>query len=189
MKNNLMMIMLAMALQLPAASAYSQAEENLYLGLQYAVAEYNENGISPTFNPAALVGRVGYFLHPSFSVEGRFGFGLSDDTNFVPEFGVGGIDATLELDSIFGLYGTGHIKLGQSSSIYGILGVSSVKATASVPAFPAARLAEDESSVSYGVGAEVGLGKNIGLNIEYLRYLDKSDFELDAIAAGVVFGF
>ena len=42
---------------------------------------------------------------------------------------------------------------------------------------------------SYGIGADIGIGNNVALNIEYMRYLDKSDYDLDAVAVGAVFSF
>ena len=42
---------------------------------------------------------------------------------------------------------------------------------------------------SYGIGVDIGIGSNVALNIEYIRYLDKSEFDLDAVAVGAVFSF
>jgi opacity protein-like surface antigen len=50
-------------------------------------------------------------------------------------------------------------------------------------------VSDDESSVSYGVGADVGIGKNIALNIEYMRYLDKSSYDFDMIGLGASYSF
>jgi opacity protein-like surface antigen len=47
----------------------------------------------------------------------------------------------------------------------------------------------DNSSISFGVGADFGIGSNVTLNIEYLRYLDDSDYDLDAVAVGAVYSF
>ena len=167
----------------------ADSEGKRYIGIQYGVADYSEKGISKNFNPTALIGRYGYYFYPSLSIEGRLGFGVRDDTKFVREFGTSGLDATLELGSILGIYGTGHISLAESLSLYGILGVSRVEATASVPAFPAADSTEDEVSFSYGIGTDISLGKNIALNIEYMKYLDKDNLDLGVIGAGVVFNF
>lgn len=189
MKSKLKMIALASMLVLFSGEGIAGSEGGTYIGVQYGIGDYNEDGISKSFNPTALIGRFGYFFHSSFSIEGRLGLGLNDDKQFLPEFGVGGLDAELELDSIMGIYGTGHYDLTESSSIYGVLGVSRVKGTTSVPAFPAALATEEENSVSYGIGADIGVGRNIALNIEYIRYLDKSSFDLDALGIGAVFSF
>jgi opacity protein-like surface antigen len=189
MKNKTMFILLAGMLMLTTGNTVLATEAESYIGVQYGYGDYNEDGMSETFNPTALIGRFGYFFHPNFSVEGRLGFGLQDDTQqFVTSIGTA-VDARLDIDHVVGLYGTGHINLTESISFYGVLGASSVKATASLPGFPAASVSDDESSVSYGVGADVGIGKNIALNVEYMRYLEKSSYDLDMLGVGAVFSF
>jgi opacity protein-like surface antigen len=189
MKNKLIFITLASMLLFVTESAIAGSADETYIGVQYAVGNYDENGISEDFNPTVFVGRFGRYFTPNFSVEGRLGLGLQDDTQFLPEFGVGGMDATLELDSIIGVYATGHINLTESTSIYGLLGVSRVKGATSVPAIPGLKSTEDNSGLSYGIGADVGIGNNVALNIEYVQYLDKSDFDLGMLGLGVVFSF
>lgn len=190
MNNKLLLIVLASTLLFDTGTAIASSEDKSYFGIQYGVGDYSENNISKTFKPTVLIGRFGYYFRPSFSIEGRFGLGMQGDTQFLPEFGASGLDATLELDSILGVYGTGRINLTESSSLYGVLGVSRVKAPASVPAFPAAISTTDgSSSVSYGVGADIGFGKKTLLNIELMRYLDKNSHDLNVIGVGAVFRF
>ena len=189
MKNKQLSILLASSLIFLTGTGIAGPEDNGYIGVQYGIGNYSEKNISKDFKPTALITRFGYYFHPNYSVEGRLGFGLQDDTQFLPEFGVAGLDAKFELDSIMGVYGTGHFNLSESSSLYGVLGVSGVEVTTSVPAFPAATSTGDETSISYGIGADIGIGKNFILNIEYMKYLDKDNFDLGVIGAGAVFNF
>jgi opacity protein-like surface antigen len=189
MNNRIMMTLQAAAFVFVANGAVAATADSTYIGVQYAYGDYDEDGISETFNPTSLIGRFGYFFHPNFSIEGRLGFGLQDDTQFVSSVGLSGIEARLDVDHVVGLYGTGHINLTDAISFYGVLGASSVKATASIPSIPALTVSDDESSVSYGVGADVGIGKNIALNIEYMRYLDKSSYDFDMIGLGASYSF
>jgi opacity protein-like surface antigen len=189
MKSKMIYRLLAGVFVLIATETIAATEGSSYITVQYGYGDYNEDGINETFNPTALVGRFGYFFHPAFSIEARLGLGLQDDTQFVSSIGLNGIDARLDLDHIVGLYGTGHINLTDSISFYGVLGASSVKATASIPSIPALTASDDESSVSYGVGADVGISKNIALNIEYMRYLEKSNYDFDMIGLGATFSF
>ncbi len=188
MKNNLISLALASSLLLATGAGTAGTEGENYVGAQYAVSYYNEDGISKEFSPTLVIARLGRFFTPNFAIEGRLGFGLQDDTQFLAEFG-SGYDATVELERVVGLYATGHINLTESASIYGVLGASKVKGTTSVPSFAGLEASGDESSVSYGIGADIGIGSNVALNIEYIRYLDKSEFDLDAVAVGVVFSF
>ncbi len=189
MNNKLIPIMLASTLMLLSEVGIADSEGKSYFGVQYAIGNYSEKNISEDFKPTALVGRFGYFFHPSYSIEGRIGTGLQEDTQFLPEFGVGGLDATFDLDSIMGVYGRGHINLTKSSSLYGVLGVTKVEATVSVPGLPAAELTSDESGVSYGIGADIAVSKSFLLNIEYMRYLDKDNLDLGVAGAGVTINF
>ena len=189
MKIKMMFTLLAGALALVARMGMATTEGESYIGVQYGIGYYDEDGISETFNPTALIGRFGYYFHPNLSVEGRLGLGLQDDTQFVSSIGLNGIDARLDIDHIVGLYGKGHINLTESISFYGVLGASSVKATASIPSIPALEASDDESSISYGVGADFGVSKDIALNVEYMRYLDKSSYDFSMIGLGAVFSF
>jgi len=187
MKNKLIFIALAGSLFLVTGTGVAGTEGEYYFGLQYAEGDYEEDGISETFNPTLLVGRFGRFLTPNFSIEGRLGFDQDDDTQNLPE--LGNRDATLELERLYGLYGTGHINITESSSIYGVLGFSEVKGTASIPSIPGLESTEENSSVSYGIGADIGIGSSWALNIEYIRYLDDDDFDLDVTNVGATFRF
>lgn len=187
MKNKLIFVVLASSLLLVTGTGVAGTEGEYYFGLQYAEGDYEEDGISETFNPTLLVGRFGRFFTPNFSIEGRLGFDQDDDTQNLSEFG--NRDATLELERLYGLYGTGHINITESSSIYGVLGFSEVKGTTSIPSIPGLESTEENSSVSYGIGADIGIGSSWALNIEYIRYLDDDDFDLDAASIGATFSF
>lgn len=187
MKNQLISITLAGSLCLVTGTGIAGTAGESYFGLQYGYGNYDEDGISETYESTLLVGRFGRFLTPNFAIEGRLGTGLDDDTYNLPEFG--DRDVTLEMDSMFGLYGTGHFNFTESSSIYGVLGVSQVKLTSSMPDFPAVEETESNSSVSYGIGADIGIGSSWALNIEYIQYLDKDDFDFGVASAGASFSF
>jgi len=187
MKNKLIFIALAGSLFLVTGTGVAGTEGEYYFGLQYAEGDYEEDGISETFNPTLLVGRFGRFITPNFSIEGRLGFDQDDDTQNLSEFG--NRDVTLELDKLYGLYGTGHINITKSSSIYGVLGFSKVEGIAYIPSIPGLESEEDISSVSYGIGADIGIGSSWALNIEYIRYLEDDDYNLDAANIGATFSF
>jgi hypothetical protein len=187
-KKSLISIALASSLLLTTGTGIAGTEGETYVGVQYAASSYNEDGISKEFNPSLGIARFGRFLAPNISIEGRVGFGPRDDTQFLAELG-SGYDATLDLNRLFGVYATGHINLTESASIYGVAGASKVKGTTSVPAFSGLESTENNSSISYGIGADIGIGSNVALNVEYMRYLDKSSFDLDAIAVGALFSF
>jgi len=189
MKNKLGLIALAGLLISVAESGMASSENKMYVGLQYGVGEYSESGVSEDFETSTLMGRIGYNINSNFSIEGRLGTSLEDDEHFLPELCICGSDVTLEVDSIIGIYGRGHYDLSEYFSIYGVLGASQVKATVSLSDFPNADNTETESSASFGLGVDIAFSKQWAFNIEYIRYLDKDDFDLDIASAGVTFGF
>ena len=186
MKNKSILVVLASVLMFVAKTGMATSLDEYYFGIQYGTGDYDEDGHSKSFNPTALAARFGGYFNPNFSVEGRVLTGLEDDTQFMPELGV---DFTLELDTIMGVYALGHANLTESSSIYGLMGISKIKAKAYVPGIPAARSNSSDSSFSYGVGADFGISNNVALNLEYTQYLNKSNADLSLIGLGVTFSF
>ncbi len=164
--------------------------EGAYAGIQYALFDLSADGISESFGPTGLIGRAGSNLNQYVSIEGRLGIGLSDDTITVTD-GVTTASVTVELDTLIGLYGAGRVPLGKSSSLYALVGLTQVNATVSAPAAGPgfAPVSDDEADVSYGIGADIGILYNLYVNVEYVQYIDKSDFDFSAVALGVKFGF
>lgn len=189
MKNKLVYITLACSLLMFNHLAIAQPYGDYYAGAQYAQGDYNEKGLSANFEPSMVVGRFGKFFNPHVAVEARLGMGLDEDTQFIPEQGLAGIDGTLELNSLIGIFLTGHLNLTDSSSVYAIVGTSRAEAEASAPAFPADSSTDTESDLSYGAGANIGILNNIALNIEYMQYFDADYFDLSTVAVGVLVRF
>lgn len=181
MLNKITTIGVVLAVVLSTSTVFAgQVVGSKYAGLQYAISDYSEDGLSAEPNPTALVGRLGVNLTDIFSIEGRLGLGLQDDT-----VNIFGTDVTMEIDSLIGVYGAGHIYLNKNSSVYGLLGLTRAEATISSPGFTSQ--SDDETGLSFGVGADIGIGNGVALNIEYVQYLNKSDFDFSALAFGVKF--
>ena len=187
MKNKWIIPLLVSMLIFVTGNAIADATDKSYFGIQYGAGDYSEEGISKDYAPGVFVMRLGRYVKPSFSVEARLGNGPDGDTHVLPEFS--GNNVSLELDTVLGIYGVGHLVLTESSSIYGLLGVSKVSGTASVQGIPALRISESNSSFSYSIGADVDITDSVALNIEYMRYLDKSKMDLDIIALGLMLSF
>ena len=144
-----------------------------------AIAETDNSpymGISPT----TLVARVGRYYRSHYSLEGRLAIPLQDDTGTTPAG-----DTTVGLFGVFGAYGTARMTLLKRYSLYGIAGVSAVSWEVEV-----SNVGRSDTDIgfSYGAGLDIGFGRS-ALNIEYLSYLDATDFELDAFALGLTITF
>ncbi|GHA85489.1 porin family protein [Modicisalibacter luteus] len=155
-----------------------------YAGGQYAWATYDESGTSIDVEPAAIVARFGHFVVDNFALEGRVGTGIADDT-----VSVSGIDVEGEIDHLIGAYGVGYLPLGDSPvSLYGLVGFTQGEATLSAPGY-GVEASESDSGFSYGVGIEGHFTRQISANLEYVSYLDKSDYEVTAVSLGMNYHF
>ena len=155
-----------------------------YVGGQYSWLTYDVSGVDTDLKPTAAVARVGHFVVDHFAIEARAGTGVSDDTvHFGP------IDATGEVDHMFGLYGVGYLPLGDAPvSLYGLAGFTRAKATLSSNALNYSE-SDSDSGFSYGIGIQGHFTPQFSVNLEYTSYLDKSDYDVTSIGLGANFHF
>lgn len=186
----IVMIGVVVSLGFMSGNAFAGLTQGAYAGIQYASVDFSFQDISEDFSPTGLIGRAGSNINRYVSIEGRLGIGLSDDTITATD-GTTTASVSLELDTLIGLYGVGHVPFGESSSIYALVGFTQIDGTASasVTGFGSASVSDDESDLSYGIGADIGILYNVAVNVEYVQYIDKSDFDVSAIAIGLKFGF
>ncbi len=190
MLHRIVTIGLVVSLGSMSGNAFAGLTPGAYAGIQYAITDFSFEGVSEDFSPTGIIGRAGSNLNQYFSIEGRLGLGLSDDTVTVTD-ATTNASVSIELDTLIGLYGVGRVPLGKSSSIYAVIGVTQIDATASasLTGIGSASLSEDESDFSYGIGADIGILYNLWVNVEYVQYIDKTDIDVSAIALGLKFGF
>jgi len=168
-----------------ASSLASAAQEgDNYVGVQQGIFAYEESGVD-TLHPTAVIGRLGRYGNEEIALEARFGMGLTeDDTN------ISGVDVDLELDRIFGVYGVGHIPFGEAFSVYALAGFTAVKVTATGSYMGnSMSFSDDDNGFSFGLGAQLNLGKTLSIHGEYINYLDGDFYDLEAISGGVTFAF
>lgn len=102
---------------------------------------------------------------------------------------MGDISVELEVDTVLGLYLVGQTTAGGAVSVYGIVGFTLVDFTVDVDGgiLGSGSDSDDESDLSYGFGANFDVSDKVSLNIEFMQYLDKDDFEASAVSVGVLF--
>ena len=188
MNFRIVMIGLVVLLGSMTGNAFAGLTEGAYVGIQYSSFDFSFDNVSEDFSPTGLVGRAGSNINRYISIEGRLGIGLSDDT-VTASNGVTTESVSIELDTLIGVYGVGRMPLGKSSSIYALVGLTQVDATKSTSATGFGAVSDDESDLSYGIGADIGILYNVWVNVEYVQYIDKSDIDVSAIALGMKFGF
>lgn len=171
-------ILLGCALAALSANALADADKTGrgYLGAIYTAVKVSPEGDSD-IDLGGLGVRGGYYFNKYFSVEGRLSFGVSDDT-------VQG--ETVELDSLFGIYAVGHWPLSDQFQLYGLIGGSKLEVKAP-------QGSEDDSGLSYGVGAEFDMTNNWSLGVEYTSYLQDGEVyggnKFDATGLGVTLNY
>jgi hypothetical protein len=160
-----------------AGNVYS-AEGDVYLGIGYGMVTSSVSGL-PDFEPTALVVRYGNFTTDNFAAEVRLGTGLSDDTQ---DIGLG-VDVTIDIDQILGLYGSYYSGTSSSTTrAYGILGFTQGEFTVSGPAFGS--FSDSDSDISFGLGVNFAIGENGVINLEYMDYMEIEGTDITAIAIG-----
>lgn len=92
--------------------------------------------------------------------------------------GGGGSDGPAELDYLVGAYAKGILPVADQFRLYGLAGFTEVD-------FDIDR----ESGFSYGAGAEYDLTPALALGADYMRYLDKSSYDFDAVSVGLRYRF
>jgi len=156
----------------------------MYGGLQYAATTYSTG--TEEYDIGLVVGRFGFHFSDNLSVEGRVGAGVSDDSVSGTVSGFA-YTTTLEIDQVLGLYAVGHLPMGPMLKLYGFAGINQVSTTLTVdiPVISSTTTTSgDDSSVSYGVGADISMGI-IDINIEYVTYFKDGDDDISGIAVGV----
>ncbi|WP_431024013.1 porin family protein [Halomonas sp. H5] len=143
-----------------------------YVGGDVMFWDLDPKGASSA-NDVGLRLRGGVQLNDYFAVEGHLGTGGSDT--------VQGVEA--ELDYLVGGFAKGILPISQEFRLYGLLGYSEVDFD-----FSPGGSARDDG-FSYGAGAEFEVAPNLSVGADYIRYLDKSDANVDAASVGVRYQF
>jgi len=166
---------LAAALALVAAPSQVLAQQSkvdtIYVGLDVHGWRFNPDRGS-SWSDIGIRGRAGYQFLDQIAAEVHLATGGSDRANGV----------RLEMDLLAGVFLRGDIPLSRYFSLYGLLGVSYLDYTV-------ARSSEDETSISFGLGADYQLTGNTYLSADYIRYVNDSDFDYDAFNVGARWRF
>ena len=135
-----------------------------YVGLSLGSLQYKEDGLD-SINPGTALVRLGVPLGRNLALEGRAGGGLGSSSS--RGYGV-------TLDSFYAAYVKGSLPLGPLFSLYGVGGVAGVNLRRDF----GVRDTRD-TGLSFGVGADVNLGRGLGVNIEWTRLPSGSNAGFD----------
>lgn len=159
-----------------STAGFAQAQE-MYVGGNYAMLEYSEDGISDEASPDAIYGRFGVFFNENISLEGRLGLGVGED-----EITAFSIPVDVSVETFYSIIGRAGFEAGDVFYPYVAIGYTRGEVEAEAAGFS---VSESESDVSLGVGADFRVSDAVSVNLEYMNYYDKDGAELSGFALGV----
>lgn len=166
-------LLLASAAQ---AQSFQAGYPQGYIGADAMAWNLDFDGVDSDFNSLGLRLVAGMKLDDYLAVELHGATGGSD-SNY-------GLD--IELDYLVGGFLKGIVPLGESARLFGLLGYSEVKITAS--GYGLSESGRDDD-ISFGAGAEFDVSDNLAISADITRYLSKSDYDLDAYSVGLRYRF
>lgn len=157
-----------------SAMAAEDSHKKPYLGFDANIQNF-DNG-SDSLNPAAVTFKGGAFFHQYVAAEARLGFGVATDS-------VGGMDVMTDY------YAGAYVRLAAQMdklSPYLIGGFTAAKAS-----YSGGGVSEsiNKSGLSYGAGLDYKFGEHYAATVEWMKLVDKSDFDLSSINVGVKYLF
>ena len=172
-------ILLASVLAFVGTSAQAQ----MYGEVGYAVinVKQNVNGNEFKGKPNAIRGILGFEFHRNLAIEGMAAFGVRDGDLKVNGQSITGVK--LELDNAFGLYVKPKARLNDSLEVFARAGAMRMAGTGSAAGFGSIR--ESETSLSWGAGLSYSITQAVGLNVDYMQYLNKDGFTAKGLTVGV----
>jgi hypothetical protein len=135
-----------------------------------------------SFTMQGLMLRAAYEFSPALSVEAHLGT-TEDDTQTT--FG-GTVPVTLQINALGGVYGKYSWIYSQKQGwarFYGLLGMSFVDVEAKGQGMTAN---DNDTGLSYGVGLDLFGSDRTAIVLEWVRYLDQSDYTIETPMIGVV---
>lgn len=135
-----------------------------------------------SFSMQGLMVRAAYEISPAFSVEGHLG---TTDKDEQTTFG-GTVPVSLRVNALGGVFAKYSWIYSQRigwARFYGLLGASFVDVEAKGQGTTAN---DSETGLSYGVGLDLFGSDRTAIVLEWVRYLDQSDYTIDTPMIGVV---
>lgn len=158
-----------------AQDMYKTGMGGAYAGLNYTFLNLETGNADADVD--TLSAKIGVMATPYLGFEARGGFGVNDER-------IRGVDYSL--DNFFGGYATFNLANESPITPYVIAGFTRVEIEANSFLGSAT---EDETDVSFGIGMTMEFAPNLSGNLEYMRYYEDSDAEIDGLGIGIQVNF
>ncbi len=135
-----------------------------------------------SFNMKGVMARAAYEISRELAVEAHIG---TTDDDQSTTFG-GAVPVSLRINvlaGVFAKYSWVHEETRGWARLYGLLGASFVDVEAEAQSTTAN---DNDTGLSYGVGVDLFGSDRTAIVLEWVRYLDKSNFTIDTPMVGVV---
>jgi hypothetical protein len=132
--------------------------------------DYSDYDVSPT----ALNLRIGSQFDENFAGEVRVGFGLSGDSDYW--------DDETEIDKWLGVYLKAGSQLGENIYPYIIIGQ-----TKGTVRYLGEKDSEDDTSL--GLGVDINASDSTKFTIEYMRYMELDELDVNGLSIGFTADF
>lgn len=160
---------LTVALLAAAISTPILAAEKPYVGIDYQLGTYTQNGTD--IKPEAIRLRAGTELNKYLAVEAHAAAGTKSDV-YSSDDGLTRVDT--KVDSYYSLFVRPQLSISDTLSVYGLVGGTYLDSSnSSSDKF----ISEDDkgfkSGFSYGVGFDFNVKNGVRLNADIIQYLDE----------------
>ena len=152
---------------------YAGAADGSYWSLGGGLLSFDD-GVD-TVEPKQVVGRFGYNFNPYLGIGFEGGFSLIEDELLGVDF-----DVTTTF-----LFVRGSLPVGETSSIYALIGPTSVDLTGTVGDVS---ISSDDDDIGTGFGFEALLD-NVSFFVDYITYFDDNGVDVSSINFGVTSHF
>lgn len=173
----------ALAILVAAGSASAQGAyvPGLYGELGYTSLNIKGNTAFGTaeFEPGLLRGIIGYSVHNNLAIEGMLGFGVRDDGVTLNGAGTG-IDGKVNHSA--GIFLKPRVRFNEKFEVFGRVGYAHSKISGGGGS-------ADEGDFAYGAGMNFHINRAWSVNVDYMRYYDKSPVKASGVTVGVGFKF
>lgn len=159
------------------------AQGNTYLGVSSFQWTYDED-FAEEATATTIRFTIGTELKPNLAMEAQFATGGSD-TVFVSIPGVGSGNVEVELDNSFSFMLRPQTS-GENFRAFGLIGFSQGQITGRSGGVS---VSEDDSGLSYGVGAEAAVEESTWITVDYINYLRDDAYTFDAFSVGIRMNF
>jgi len=153
----------------PGGSAYG----GLYLGASAGEVLYDEQGLGQ-MSPTIALFRIGQQFNPYLAIEGRIGTSVSGGDSF---------GYRVNSQALYAGYLKGMLPLSPWISGYAIAGLSGEQWHRNYERFNS-----NDVGISYGLGAELAVGGNASLNVEWARLANSDNIGYSYSADQLTFG-